>query len=148
VTGEPEMREPIYIPVGTFVTSYSRNKTIRAAQSVYDRFIYADTDSLHLKGVTLPKDLEIDSTKLGAWKHEFTFTTARFIRQKTYIEHGAEPGETELSWKITCAGMPSTCYKNVTFRNFRPGKSYTGKLMPKHVKGGIVLVETMFTIKN
>lgn len=146
--GTPEMRNPIYIPVGTFITSYSRNKTIRAAQSVYDRFIYADTDSLHLRGYELPESLQIHDSTLGMWKHEFNFRTARFIRQKTYIEHGSEPGSDKLIWKITCAGMPSTCYSHVKFSNFKPGQSYNGKLMPRHVPGGIVLVDSVFTIKH
>lgn len=50
--------------------------------------------------------------------------------------------------KITCAGMPTNCYQHVTWGNFHEGASYSGKLMPKHVKGGIVLVDTDFTIKK
>ena len=57
---KPEKRIPIYIPVGTFITSYAREHTIRAAQSVYSRFIYADTDSLHLTGLEPPASLDID----------------------------------------------------------------------------------------
>ena len=60
----PETREPIYIPVGTFITSWARYKTITSAQSVFDRFIYADTDSLHLVGTELPENLEVDKVKL------------------------------------------------------------------------------------
>lgn len=84
--GPEELRNPIYIPVGSFITSYARNKTIRSAQSVYDRFIYADTDSLHLEGVDPPNNLEISATELGKWKLESTFKRARFLRQKSYIE--------------------------------------------------------------
>ena len=29
---------------------------------------------------------DIDDVKLGFWKHESSFTKARFVRQKTYIE--------------------------------------------------------------
>lgn len=50
--------------------------------------------------------------------------------------------------KITCAGMPTGCYQHVTWDNFHEGMCYSGKLMPKHVKGGIVLVDTDFTIKK
>lgn len=50
--------------------------------------------------------------------------------------------------KITCAGMPSRCYDQVTWENFRVGATYSGKLQPKHVKGGIVLVDCDFTIKG
>lgn len=139
--GEKETRNPIYIPVGTFITAWARHKTITSAQKVYDRFLYADTDSLHLIGTEMPKGLEVDPVKLGAWKHESTFTRARFVRQKTYIE------EIDGELNITCAGMPSRCYKHVTWDNFITGSSFEGKLQFTHVQGGIVLKDIDFTIK-
>lgn len=139
--GDKETRNPIYIPVGTFITAWARHKTITSAQKVYDRFLYADTDSLHLIGTEIPKGLEVDPVKLGAWKHESTFTRARFVRQKTYIE------EIDGELNITCAGMPSRCYKNVTWNNFIAGSSFEGKLQFTHVQGGIVLKDIDFTIK-
>lgn len=138
---EPETREPLYIPVGTFITAWARYKTITSAQSVYDRFCYADTDSLHLVGTEIPPELEIDPVKLGAWKHESTFTKARFVRQKTYIE------EIDGNLNITCAGMPTRCYPQVTWDNFKIGGEFTGKLMPQHVPGGIVLKDVDFVIR-
>ena len=139
--GEKETRDPVYIPVATFVTSYARYKTISSAQKVYDRFIYADTDSLHLNGTDIPECLDVHPTRLGAWKHESTFEKARFLRQKTYIEQINE------KIHITCAGMPDRCYDGVTWDNFHNGMSYTGKLRFVHVPGGIVLLDTPFTIK-
>lgn len=140
--GEKETREPIYIPVGTFITAWARHKTITSAQKVYDRFLYADTDSLHLLGTEIPKNLEVDPVALGKWKHESTFTKARFIRQKTYAEY------IDGKMEITCAGMPTRCYNNVTWDNFKIGECFAGKLQQTHVKGGIVLKETEFTIKG
>lgn len=140
--GEKETRNPIYIPVGTFITAWARHKTITSAQKVYDRFLYADTDSLHLIGTEIPKDLEIDPVRLGAWKHESTFTRARFVRQKTYVE------EIDGELNITCAGMPTQCYKHVTWDNFIAGSSFEGKLQITHVHGGIVLKDIDFTIKQ
>lgn len=87
---DEEQRTPVYIPVASFITAYARNKTIRSAQKVYDRFIYADTDSLHLTGLEYPEDLEIHDTKLGAWAHESTFIRAKFIKPKTYIEDNGD----------------------------------------------------------
>lgn len=139
--GEKETREPIYIPVGTFITAWARYKTISSAQKVYDRFVYADTDSLHLIGTEIPDMLEVDPVKLGAWKHESTFTRARFIRQKSYIE------EIDGVLNITCAGMPERCYQFVTWDNFHTGMSYAGKLGMTHVNGGIVLNDIPFSIK-
>ena len=139
--GEKETRDPIYIPVGTFITAWARHKTISSAQKVYDRFVYADTDSLHLIGTEIPDMLEVDPVKLGAWKHESTFTKARFIRQKSYIE------EIDGVLNITCAGMPDRCYQYVTWENFHTGMSYEGKLGMTHVNGGIVLKDIPFSIK-
>lgn len=140
--GKKETREPVYIPVGCFITAWARDKTIRAAQSCFDRFVYADTDSLHLLGTEYPEGLEIDNVKLGAWKHESTFTRARFIRQKSYIE------EIDGKLNVTCAGLSARSHQFVTWENFHPGAMYAGKLQPKHVNGGIILKDVDFTIKE
>lgn len=141
VNNPPEIRDTIYVPLASFCTSYARNITIRAAQKLKHRFIYADTDSLHLVGTDYPDILEIDNVKLGAWKLESKFTRAKFLRQKTYIE------EIDGELKITCSGMPKSCYPFVTFDNFTYGQVYEGKLLFKHTDGGQYPVKTDFTIK-
>ena len=164
--GEYEIREPIYIPMGTFITAYARNQTIRSAQKCYDRFAYADTDSIHLEGYEVPEGLDIDEYRLGAWKNELIITHAKYIRQKTYMEKGFEPEDVNKLFdskyinseskefknpvftKVTCAGMPSRIYPQVTFENFEIGGEYFGRLNPKHVSGGICLVESTFRIKG
>ena len=85
---------------------------------------------------------QIDDTKLGYWAHEGTFEKAKFIRQKCYLELIDE------EVKITCAGMPESCYKYVEWEKFKTGFTCGGKLTFKHVKGGVKLVETDFTIKD
>ena len=138
---EPEIVDPVYTPVGAFITAWARNKTIRSAQSVYDRFIYADTDSLHLEGDEIPDNLEVHPTALGKWKHEGTFTDAKFLRAKTYME--TIDGKTH----VTCAGMPDNVKASVTYDTFEPGAVFPGKLLPKRVPGGVVLMPVDFTIK-
>ena len=69
VFGDWEERKPVYIPIAAFVTAWGRYQTITAAQAVYDRFLYADTDSLHLIGTEIPPELDVDPVRLGAWKH-------------------------------------------------------------------------------
>ena len=140
--GNKELRTPLYIPIGVFVTAHARYKTISSAQKVFNRFAYADTDSLHLIGTEIPEGLEVDPVKLGAWKLESEFSRAKFIRQKTYIE------DINGKLNITCAGMPKGCYDGVTWENFTAGSSFTGKLQPAHVAGGIVLKDIDFTIKK
>ena len=138
----PEHRDPVYIPVGTFITAWARDKTIRSAQQVYDRFLYADTDSLHLIGTEIPDGLEVHPSKLGAWKHESTFERARFLRQKCYIE------QIDGKLKVTCAGMPERCHEFVTWENFHIGAEIPGKLKHTHVPGGVLLAETPLTIRE
>lgn len=167
----PELRDPVYTAMGAFITAYAREKTIRSAQQVYDRFIYADTDSLHLVGTDIPDGLEVHPTKLGAWKHEGTFIDSKYIRAKTYIETMIETKKTTTletyarimnrtfevwrehdfiryhDMKVTCAGMPDNVKQAVTYENFTSGATFDGKLMPRRYPGGIVLRETTFTIK-
>lgn len=160
--GELEERDGIYIAMASFITSYARLKTITAAQTIMNnynsgkskiQFVYADTDSLHCisPDFSLPEGLDIDDTKLGAWKFESKFNSAKFLRQKCYIENSTEDvgnNNPEYELKITVSGMPKDCYKYVTFDNFKLGAIYKGKKKPKMVKGGVVLAEELFTIKD
>ena len=86
VLDDPELREPIYTAMGAFITAYAREKTIHSAQSCYDRFIYADTDSLHLIGHDVPEGLDVHPTHLGAFKNEGRFDRSKYLRAKTYME--------------------------------------------------------------
>lgn len=163
---EEEEQGSLYIPVGTFITAYARDYTIRSAQKNYKRFLYSDTDSLHLLGEELPQEIEVHKSKLGAWKHEGTFTRAKYLGPKCYIEEvetdektinaylekypereGHVSKERGTLLQITCAGLPDSAKTGVIFENFAYDLEVRGKLMPRHVKGGIVLQETTFKIK-
>ncbi|HFQ1236824.1 TPA: hypothetical protein ACG9GK_002887, partial [Enterococcus faecium] len=141
--GEEELRDPVYVPLASFVTAWGRYTTITTAQRCFDRIIYCDTDSIHLVGTDVPEAIEhlVDPKKLGYWGHESTFQRAKFIRQKTYVE------EIDGELNVKCAGMPDRIKELVTFDNFEVGFSSYGKLLPKRTQGGVVLVDTMFTIK-
>jgi hypothetical protein len=150
---EKRQKDGVYLPMGSFITAYARDKTIRTSQAIKDysikkygkdMYCYSDTDSIHtiLPVEELKQFCEIDDVKLGAWKHESHFTRAKFIRQKTYLE------EINGEIKITCAGLPQRCYDQVTWENFKEGLKVDGKLAFHHVKGGIILRETEFTIKE
>lgn len=158
--GDEETRKGVYIAMASFITSYARLKTISSAQKVMDnyrsgkskiQFVYADTDSLHCVSpdFELP-DLDIDDTRLGAWKYESKFNKAKFLRQKCYIENSTEKvydENPEYELKVTVAGMPASCHHLVDFKNFKIGASYSGKMQPKVVDGGVILKEVDFTIK-
>lgn len=151
--GEKDTKDGVYLPMGAFITAYARDKTIRTSQAIkdysikkygIDMYCYSDTDSIHtiLPIEELVQFCEIDDVKLGAWKHESHFTRAKFIRQKTYLE------EIDGEIQITCAGLPQRCYDQVTWDNFKEGLKVDGKLTFTHVKGGVILKETEFTIKE
>lgn len=162
---DQEFRDPVYTPMGIFITSWARYTTISAAQKCYDRIIYCDTDSIHLTGTDIPEAIAdiIDDNKLGYWQHESTFKRGKYLRAKTYvneiyqkeIEKNGEfvrvncsaKEHTHLAFTVKCAGMTDKVKENVTFDNFQVGFSSFGKLAPKHVFGGIVLMDTKFTIK-
>ena len=188
------MKKPGFIPVGSAITSYARNFTIRAAQKNYyglnaHGFIYADTDSIHCD---LPPDqlkgIKVDNNAFCCWKLESCWDEAVFIRQKTYAEHISHENLVPASspyWEIKCAGMPDTC-KGLFLHSFKPyvskllekgiditlhhkpltpeetlflsetrtitdfkvGLKVPGKLMPKHIDGGIVLKSDYYTMKR
>lgn len=150
-----------YVPMATFITAYARCDIIRSSQKVRDYtlekyhedgYVYSDTDSIHAFLVNeddIKNIFEIDSYKLGAWDLESKFTRAKFIRQKCYIE------EIDGNLKTTIAGLPKNMGKYVNFDNFKEGFQILAsditksekKLRYVHCKGGVVLVETDFTIK-
>lgn len=111
-------KDPVYIACGSAITSYSRNFTIRAAQANFygvDKagFKYADTDSIHcdlpadeIKGIT------VHESAFCCWKLESCWDTAKFIRQKTYVEHVTHEDLKPIEhpyYNIKCAGMPESC---------------------------------------
>ena len=157
VTGEKDTKESIYTAVGSYITSYARETTITACQQNYERFIYADTDSLHVVGFDEPLGIQMHDTHLGCWKFEGEFVRGKFVRAKTYIEaicineKGKDTTRDKAKAtkiKVTCAGMPDDIKKRVNFNNFHEGSAFHGKLRPFIIKGGVVLVETDFTIKT
>lgn len=140
--GPDETRPPIYTAVGVFITSYARDLTIRAAQASYPVFAYADTDSLHLLTDTPPTALEVHPTKMGAWKFEYAFTEAHFVRSKAYLQMKAD-GTYKTAW----AGLPEQTSSKLTFASLVDGVILHGKLGPRSVPGGIVLEDVPYTLK-
>lgn len=175
-------KEPIYIACGSAITSYSRNFTIRAAQANYhgaDKkgFKYADTDSIHcdLEPSEI-KGIRVSDKAFCCWKLESQWDTAKFIRQKTYVEHVTHEDLKSVEkpyYNIKCAGMPDSCkdlllismgekeanekqkekYKDFlskkrTLDDFDIGLKIPSKLKPKDIKGGVILVEEDYTMRE
>lgn len=177
-----------YIPVGSAITSYARNFTIRAAQANYHGvdnpgFIYADTDSIHCD--LSPEEIvgiKVHDKNFCCWKLESCWDKAIFTRQKTYIEHvvaeNLDPIEKPYN-NIKCAGMSKRCkdlfelslsgdadinkewsdeekeflfdeYNNPIKRDyssFKIGLKVPGKLRPKRIRGGVLLVDTSYEMR-
>jgi len=93
-----------YIPAGAYITAYARGVTVRAAQANYDRFLYSDTDSIHMVGAAV--GITVDPDALGAWDHEATWDLARFVRQKTYVQR-ISAGKKKGQMLIKAAGAPA-----------------------------------------
>jgi hypothetical protein len=156
--GPDETKDPVYTAVGVFITAYARDLTLRAAQDHYHRFVYADTDSLHLladpndqpddtcdvDGCTgHPPKLDVHKHRLGAWKHETVFRRAYYARAKRYTEEMLDG-----SYVTHVAGLPEDVAAQVRFSDYEEERELTGKKMPKTVPGGIVIIEQTFKLKQ
>ena len=157
-----EKLKSYYLPMACFITAYARYDIITSSQKLKDysiakygedKWIYNDTDSIHGYGLTneeLEEIFDLDSFRLGAWDLEKRFTKGKFIRQKCYIE------EVDGKIETTIAGLPKSMGKYVNFENFKEGFQILAsditksekKLRYVKCKGGVVLVETDFTIKE
>lgn len=182
-TIEEHNKKPGYIPIGSAITSYARNFTIRAAQKNYygkDKpgFIYGDTDSVHCDlPIEKIKGINFHPTDFCCWKLESEWDKGYFVRQKTYIEHIVSEDNTPVDpyYNIKCAGMPENCKKlfirsmngelaapdedlsheerlflseKRDITDFDTGLIIPGKLMPKTIKGGVLLVPTLYEMRG
>lgn len=135
--------DSIYTPLSAFVTAYARAHLMQAIERHHDEFVYCDTDSIHL--VCKAKEDEtfiVDKNKLGCWDLEKEYSLFRVIAQKTY--YGILKDGKEI---IKACGASQAVKKNITYDRFNLGETFSGKLRPKQVKGGVVLVDTTFTFK-
>jgi len=137
-----DLRDPVYTPAGVFITAWARDLTIRAAQENYDTFAYADTDSLHLLRDDIPDSIDVHPSRIGAWDHEYSFRRAFYIRAKAYLE------EKHDGTKVNrVAGLPTHVSAKLDMDTVHDGQIVHGKLVPKVVPGGVVLVDTPYKLK-
>ena len=133
--------------------------------------IHCDLSPEHIKGIKVhPKDF-------CCWKLEASWDMGLFVRQKTYIEHvvaeDLEPIDNPY-YNVKCAGMPQKCKdlflesvkgyspkegdkydadeleflqtkRDIT--DFKIGLRVPGKLMPKRIRGGVLLVPTTYEMR-
>ena len=158
--GELTERNSIYVAMSSFITAYGRKLIIDQIQKIQDdfhsgksdvEFLYCDTDSCHViskSGEYELPDVEIDESALGKFKIECKFKRGKYLRAKCYMLEKSDYDKDAFEIEVTVAGMPEECYEQVTFSNFQVGASYTGKLTPVIVPGGVVLENIDFSIKE
>lgn len=137
-------------------------------------FVYADTDSIHADlSLDEVKGVELSDTEFCKWKLESQWDEGIFIRQKTYMEHVTHEGIEPIKpyFNVKCAGMPERCKnlfisamtgnkievkseeeeefisKPLTMNDFKEGLKIPSKLLPRRIKGGVVLVDTTYEIR-
>lgn len=140
-------------------------------------FIYADTDSIHCDlSPEEIKGLKVHPKDFCCWKLESCWDEAIFTRQKTYIEHIVKENleDVEPYYNVKCAGMPEKCkdlfIKSMegydendvedyteeekdflstkrTLDDFDIGLCVPGKLLPKRIRGGILLVDSTYEMR-
>lgn len=169
---EEVQKKTIYVPIASFVTAYGRAKTIRSAQMHIDRYVYSDTDSLHILHLD-SVNLEVHDEDLGKWSHDGTFKQAKYLRAKTYftvLYHELKDNKLSkhktgttnkrefkritfpykrvelLKHNVTVAGMPDHMHNQVKLTEFKYGMPYIGKQTPKNIQGGCILVPAKFSL--
>lgn len=162
-----EERKSIYVALASYVTAYGRKQIIEQSQAIrdwsmknkgFDAYVYSDTDSIHALLTDedvekLGNVLDIDDYRLGALKKESVFVRGKYLRQKCYMEEWPDG-----TMNVTVAGLPKKLAHVVNFDNFKIGFTTADipddvigdagrKLTYHHVKGGVILAETDFTIQ-
>lgn len=123
------------------------------------------------------KGIKIDPKEFCCWKLESCWDLGWFVRQKTYIEHivmeDLEPIDSPY-YNVKCAGMPQKCKdlflqslgesseesneelteadkkfleKKRTIEDFDVGLIVPGKLLPKRIRGGVLLTDSMYEMR-
>lgn len=160
-------RDNAEVPVAAYITAYGRVKLANEVNIIgYDRFIYCDTDSIHIKGwEDVPPEVNT-SGDLGCLKHEGYFKDGYYIKSKTYGEYTLIDKEEDYQryvkeneednaghilkvdedgkfiWDTTCAGLSVT----VPPEQFNVGTRVLDKRSFK-THGGISIIPTYMEIK-
>nr|DAE12050.1 MAG TPA: DNA polymerase B [Podoviridae sp. ctack17] len=109
-THEMVICNTVYLPMATFITSWAKQYLVQAINSNYDRFMYCDTDSLHLYGTLEEvKGVEIGKKIYGLWDNEMCFEDFKYLGSKRYAEKNAKTHD----WEIKCCGLTDEIMKKL-----------------------------------
>lgn len=156
ITHNENKKQVGYIPIGSAITSYALNFTIRAAMENYDRFCYADTDSIHLKGYEAAEGVTVHPTEFCCWDNELKFNVGYYERQKVYAENAIEQGgiPCKPTLLLKCAGMSQSAKDQFISLGLPINELSVGleledsNLKATRVKGGIVLRKSPFKLRK
>lgn len=123
------------VAAGSYITAYGRIQLAKWINKIGDKFIYCDTDSLHVwGGLDYSQIFEIDDNKLGALKLENHFNKGCWIAPKTYVEYDNRPEKGEPHWLMHIAGSNIP----IEIEDFKPGNEIP-VTRSKLVKGGVII---------
>lgn len=140
-----------FMPAVARITSLSRMQLERVTAGLTDWY-YVDTDSVHTPDKL--SETYVHQSALGLWKHETDFTTAMYIKPKSYWElgddeevlrHAGIRGDATLAHveKMKVKRHIEEVYhdtgEKISSSNMRPGNVFFTKQM-KRVKGGAAIV--------
>lgn len=135
--------------------------------------IHCDLKPEELRGIRI-HETDLCSWKLESCWNSAIFVRAKTYIE--HITHENQVRLTEPRYEIKCAGMPDSCKKQFiysmtqdipdewwekaseekrdfvttkrTLKDFKAGLKIHGKLIPKQIKGGVILVETEFEMRT
>lgn len=84
ISRDPQVKKHGYLPLAIFVNAYGRARMARAIRLTGDRFLYCDTDSLHVLGDSPVPELPVHRAVFGRWKLEHRFEKAFYNRPRQY----------------------------------------------------------------
>lgn len=146
---EEEIKEKnnYYIPLATFITAYGRLRLIEQIQANKERFVYCDTDSLHLLGTETPSSLNDKlGNELNKWEFEGISYKSKYLKAKQYLKLKMKDDELQIS--RTIASLSKSEHHKVNFENFHLGSVIeSGRKSAKNVKGGRIIIPQDFTFK-
>ena len=116
------LSEGVYLPLASFVTSYSRLHLIEVLNKINEtkgiNWVYCDTDSSYVVGddeilkEAIKEYIDIDYTgKLGLWKIEKYFDKIMIIGIKKYIYYGGEFKNKDYGYHCTLSGINNNYFK-------------------------------------
>ena len=106
-----------YMPVAAYVNAHARRILLDAIHANKERFVYADTDGIILRGNEQPNGIAVDANRIGAWKNDHTYRRLRILAPRRYCGDDVS-GETVM--RLSGVPKPDT----IPYDNFVQGSRH------------------------